>query len=158
MPKRLYKCRIRNIDLAHTATGVQHREGVSNLVLAHHLTIITESIFLVHFVHSHACRLCSDIAHLITFFSVIVHGTFVAAFATSYFALTIGVEEDTKTSDADATEDAEDVALVLVEFGWGFAAEDKEVVAEESLHAGQAEVGQAWAVVEECVYALVRLA
>jgi hypothetical protein len=61
--------------------------------------------------------------------------------------LAVGVEEDAETRDADSTKDAEYVALVLVEFGRGFAAEDEEFVAEEGLDARKAEMCEARAVV-----------
>jgi hypothetical protein len=130
---------------------------MSGLILSHHLAIVSEPVFVVHFIHGHAGRLCCDVAHLVAFFGFIVHGAS-AFIAVADFALAIGVEEDAKTGDADSAEDAENVALVLIELGWGFAAKDEEVVAQEGLHAGQAEVSEAWAVVEECVNALLRLA
>lgn len=129
---------------------------MSRLILSHHLTIISKAVFLVYFVHGHTGRLSCDVTHLVTFFGFVVHGAF-AFVAAAEFALAVGVEEDAEASDADPTEDAENVALMFVELWRGFTAEDEEVVAEEGLHAGQAEVGEAWAVVEECVNALSML-
>lgn len=51
------------------------------------------------------------------------------------------VEEFAQTTHARAGEDAEDVALVLVEFWRGFAAESQEFVAQEGLDTRQGEVG-----------------
>jgi hypothetical protein len=87
-----------------------------------------------------------DVAHLVAFFGFVVHG-FGAFVVVSILCLAVGVEEDTETSDTDAAKDTEDVALVFVEFGWGFAAEDEQVVAEEGLDAGETEVGEARAVI-----------
>lgn len=47
-------------------------------------------------------------------------------------------------------EDAEDVALVLVELGGCWAAETEYVISEEVLHACQAQVGQAVAPLKQC--------
>jgi hypothetical protein len=61
--------------------------------------------------------------------------------------LAIRVEENAETGYADAAKDTEDVTLVFVEFGWGFAAEDEQIVAEEGLYTSKTEVGEARAVV-----------
>lgn len=74
-------------------------------------------------------------AHLVSFLSVFEMGSSTIGVAALIGFLTRVVEEPAKTGDADATEDAEDVALVIVELGWGFSAEDEEVVAEKGLDA-----------------------
>jgi hypothetical protein len=61
--------------------------------------------------------------------------------------LAIRVEENAETGYADAAKDTEDVTLVFVEFGWGFAAEDEQIVAEEGLYTSKTKVGEARAVV-----------
>lgn len=50
-------------------------------------------------------------------------------------ALTVRVEEAAETLYANAAEDAEHIALVVVELGGCFSAEGKEVITEESLYA-----------------------
>jgi hypothetical protein len=69
----------------------------------------------------------------------------------------IGVHEDAETLHTDAAEDAEDVALVLVELGRCLAAEGEEVVAEEGLDAREREMGKTRAVVQECMNTLLLL-
>jgi hypothetical protein len=55
---------------------------------------------------------------------------------------------------AAVAEDAEDVALVVVELRRGFAAEDGEFFMQEGLDACEREVGETWAVVEEGSHSL----
>jgi hypothetical protein len=85
---------------------------------------------------------------------VIKHRLLAAMVPLGVLRLSVCVEEDAEARDARAAEDAEDVALVLVELGRGFAAEDEQVVAQEGLYACEAEVREAGAVVEEGVDAL----
>jgi hypothetical protein len=59
--------------------------------------------------------------------------------------------------DAQTAENAEYVALVVVELGRSLAAKGEQIVAEEGLHACEREVGEAGAVVQERVDALVSL-
>ena len=106
---------------------------------AQHLTVVAVFVIIVHLVNRHAVGLCGDVAHLVALLGIVVHGA-LAVVATSVLCLSIGVEEDAKSGHAHPTEDTEDVALVLVEFGWCFATEDEEIVAEERLNACQAEV------------------
>jgi hypothetical protein len=125
---------------------------VSVQILSHHLTVV-KVLVVNHFVNGHAVGLVRDVAHLVSFFGVLEHGCL--AVVTGLVGRLAGmVEETTETGHANATENTEDVALVVVELGWGFSAEDEEVVAEEGLDAGQAEVCEAGAVVEESVNAL----
>ena len=57
-------------------------------------------------------------AHLVSFLGVLVHGAL--AIVAALIGVMAGVvEETTETGDADTTEDAEDVALVFVEFWEG---------------------------------------
>jgi hypothetical protein len=91
---------------------------------------------------------------LVTFLSVFEMGSSAIGVAVLIGFLAGVVEEPAKTGHADATEDAEDVALVVVELWWGFPTEHEKIVAEEGLDTSQAEVGEAGAVVEESVDAL----
>lgn len=104
---------------------------IATLVLAQHLAVVAKRLFLA-LVHDHARRLGSDVAHLVAIV-VSVHGAF--AVIGTEFALPVGIEEHTQSAYAHATKYAEDVALVLVELGRGFAAKDEEIVAKEGLHA-----------------------
>jgi hypothetical protein len=126
---------------------------ISNL--SHHLTIIPKLVVLIitHLINSHIVSLSSDVAQRVTILGFVIHGSFAVVIARA-IRLAICIEEDAEARDADAAKDAEDVALVLVELGRGFAAEDEEVVAEKGLDACEAEVGEARAVVEEGVDAL----
>jgi hypothetical protein len=45
------------------------------------------------------------------------------------FGLTVRVEENAETGYADSTKDAENVTLMFVELGWGFATKDEEIIA-----------------------------
>jgi hypothetical protein len=111
---------------------------VSVQILSHHLTVV-KVLVVNHFVNGHAVGLVRDVAHLVSFFGVLEHGCL--AVVTGLVGGLAGmVEETTETGHTNATENTEDVALV--------------VVAEEGLDAGQAEVCKAGAVVEESVNAL----
>lgn len=64
------------------------------------------------------------------------------------------VEVITQACDAVAGEDAEDVALVIVEFLRSFTAETQEFIAKESLHARERQVCEFRAVVQQYMNAL----
>jgi len=101
------------------------------LVLAQHLTVVAKPLFFA-LVHGHARCLGSDVAHLVAII-IGVHGAL--PIVGTEFALPVGIEEHAQSAHAHATKYAEDVALVLVELGRGFATKDEEVVAEEGLYA-----------------------
>ena len=126
------------------------------LVQASHLAIVAELVFLVD---GHGVRLRRDHHHVVTVVVVVIHGTIVDAegICVRVLITVIRIHERTETLDANAAEDTKDVALVFVKLGRGFAAEGEEVLAEEGLDAGEGEMGETGAVVEECVDALVLL-
>jgi hypothetical protein len=131
-----------------THHGVERHSSrnTSGLILSQHLTIVTIIFLVVHLVDGHAIGLCGDVAHLVAFFGFVVHGLY-AVIAGALLCLTIRVEEDAETGYADPAKDTKYVALVFVEFGWGFAAENEQIVAEKGLDASETEVGEARAVV-----------
>jgi hypothetical protein len=68
-----------------------------------------------------------------------IHGTIVNTKSVSFTVLVLlsgSIKETAETRDADAAEDAEDFALMVVEFGGCFAAKGEELFAEKGLHAG----------------------
>jgi hypothetical protein len=129
--------------------------GFEDLILSQHFTVVAVVFLVVHLVNGHAIGLRGDVAHLIAFFGFVVHGA-LAFVSAAILTLAVGVEEDAQTGDADAAEDTENVALVFVKLGWCFAAEHEEVVAQKGLDASETEVGEARAIVQESVDALVQ--
>lgn len=84
--KRLNKCN------ANKRNGLKHVPTRS--ILPHHLAVVAEFFIIIHFVNCHAVRLRGDVAHLVSLFGVVVHGT-LAIVASSVFSLAICVEKDT---------------------------------------------------------------
>jgi uncharacterized membrane protein YcjF (UPF0283 family) len=132
--------------------------------LSQHLTIIPKvviplfslSLSLTHLINRHIVGLRRDISQSIALF-LIIHRLLPIVESLRVLRLAVRVEKHAEARDAGAAEDAEDFALVLVELRRGFAAEDEQVVAEEGLHAREAEVREARAVVEEGVDTLGEL-
>jgi hypothetical protein len=96
--------------------------------LTQHLTVVSIVFFVVHLVYYHAVSLCGHVAHLITLVGFVEHGT-LAIITNAAFGLTVRVEENAETGYADSTKDAENVTLMFVELGWGFATKDEEIIA-----------------------------
>jgi hypothetical protein len=129
-------------------TSTQQQDSSSQHLAIPKLLLL---LILAHLINAHTTRLARDMVHAVRLVVLIIHRLSVAVTSVLPVRLVEGVAQP---RDAHAAEDAEDVALVLVELGRGFAAEDEEVVAQEGLNAGEAEVCEAGAVVEECVDAL----
>ena len=88
----------------------------------------------------------------IQFFVVIVHRGF-GFFLELWFTLVQVVPESIDTITAEHTED---VPLLLRELWGGFSAECSEVFSQELLDAGQTQMGQAWAAIQQSVNTLSR--
>ena len=126
----------------------------SELILTQHLTVPAKFLILAHLINLHPIRLRRNINNTaVSVFSFIIHGALTVAIEiiATLPVLPMGIKKDAETRDADSTKDAEDVALVLVELGRSFTAEDEKVVAEKGLDAGKAEMCEARAVVQEGV-------
>lgn len=137
----------------------QERKGHGGaLVLSCHFAVVSKLVF---FVNSHNVCLCSHHHHVVTVFVVAEHGAIVNAKAMPvavYIFPAVGVHEDTETLDPIAAEDTENFALVVVELCRRFPAKGEEVFTQEGLDAGQRKMGQAGAVVQKSVDALISLA
>jgi hypothetical protein len=120
------------------------------LVLTHHFATISK--ILVHIVDAHAVRLSRDVYYHFRFAAIIAeHGPL---FEDGWASVGgIGVEITPETHDADAAENAENVALVFVEFWWCFAAKHDEIFAKERLNSGQTQMRQTRATIEQSVNA-----
>jgi hypothetical protein len=122
-----------------------------------HFAIIAKFVF---FVNGHYVCLCCDYHHVVAILVLVVHGAVVEIESVVFvvnIVPAVGVHEDAQTLYADTAEDAEHLALVIVELGRSFTAESEEVVAKESLDAGEGKMCEAGAVVEERMDALFAL-
>lgn len=159
--KTCHNAQVRNVPSAVENADKNHRrcfaprdepytyqgtEGGS--ILSQHLAIISKLEVLTRLVNLHAIGLRCDICHAVALLGFVEHGALsLISEVVATFTVRMRVKVNAKARDADTAEDAEDVALVFVEFRWGVAAVNEEVLAEECLNAGQAEVGEARAVV-----------
>lgn len=88
----------------------------------------------------------------VQFFVVIVHRSF-GPFLELWFTSVQVVPESIDTITAEHTED---IPLLLRELWGGFSAECSEVVSQEILDAGQTQMSQAWAAIQQSMNALSR--
>lgn len=88
----------------------------------------------------------------VQFFVLVVHG---GARLSQHDELSTSIEKIAQPVDAFATEDAEDLTLLLSKFGWGFSTKGSEIVSQERVNTSKAEMGESRAVIQQCVNSLV---
>ena len=128
------------------------RDIQASTMRIHHLnpsfTHIIVTIIADHSGMHHACNLSLVFIQIL---SVVVHGCL--RFVGQRFC--IPVQKVPKSTYSLPTEDAEDFTLLLGKLGRGFSAEESQVLSQEGVNSGQAQMGESGTVFQQEVDSLL---